>query len=65
MAGRLSTRLAAVEAELKGRSTEPLELILYWHDELTPCPSHPRCHVEVATGLHNADVVVLTWERHG
>ncbi len=63
MALKMTARLKSVEVELLSPSRGPTGVTLFWHDEVEPCLDHSRCHVEVATGVHHHDVVVLSWER--
>ena len=32
----------------------------FWHWELQACTEHPRCDIELATGMHHQDGVHLT-----
>ena len=46
---------AALNAQVKGR------LVVFWPDELEPCPVHRGCDIEKATGKHHVNVIHLGW----
>jgi hypothetical protein len=63
MAGRmavLSRRLGHLEAGRKIRAAAGFQVV--WPDELVPCADHPRCEVEVATGIHHTGVLHLSFD---
>jgi hypothetical protein len=60
----LARRLTLLEARDRPAAAVPA-VRLFWHDELLPCPEHPRCGVEPATGLHHRDAVWLRFSGIG
>ena len=59
---RLASRLTSVEARLRPRSRTQGPTTVFLYDELEPCMTHPRCDLEIATGLHLAGVIHLSFD---
>lgn len=57
---RLDRRLRRLE--LMARPEVQPSLEVFWPDELTPCPLHTGCDLEVETGTRRRSVIHLSFE---
>jgi hypothetical protein len=54
----LKSRLLRLEQQ--SLPTAPAAVRCFWYEELRACKEHPRCDIELATGMHHQDGVHLT-----